>query len=56
MILTGSEIAKEIRRGNIEINPYNRNNINPNSYNYHLGNQLLEITNKIIDPLLDYLK
>ena len=40
MILTGTEIIKEIKKGNINISPFNKNQINPNSYNYRLGNNL----------------
>ncbi len=40
MILTGSEIKKEIKKENINISPFNESQINPNSYNYRLGNKL----------------
>lgn len=38
MILTGSKIKEEINSGKIIIDPYDVNSINPNSYNYTLGN------------------
>ena len=38
MILTGSKIKEEINSGKIIIEPYDVNSINPNSYNYTLGN------------------
>lgn len=37
MILTGSEIIKQVRSGNIVIDPFEEKFVNPNSYNYHLG-------------------
>lgn len=40
MILTGTEIAKEVKRGNIILSPFNSNQINPNSYNYRLGPEI----------------
>jgi dCTP deaminase len=38
MILTGKEIHREILEKRITIEPFNPKNLNPNSYNYHLGN------------------
>jgi len=43
MILTGNEIEKEIIKGNIIVEPFIKDNMNPNSYNYRLGNILKEI-------------
>lgn len=40
MILTGSEIAAEYSAGRITLNPYSADQLNPNSYNYRLGNTL----------------
>lgn len=40
MILTGSEIKKYLRRGDIVISPFNEEQLNPNSYNYRLGDVL----------------
>ena len=40
MILTGTQIKKEIKKGNITVVPFNANGINPNTYNYHLGHFL----------------
>jgi dCTP deaminase len=37
MILTGSEIVAEYRRGRITIDPFDERHVNPNSYNYHLS-------------------
>ena len=39
-MLTGSEIEKQIRKGNIQIDPYDPKCINPNSYNLKLHPQL----------------
>lgn len=40
MILTGTEIAKEVGRRAITISPFNEEQVNPNSYNYRLGKTL----------------
>ncbi len=40
MIQTGSEIIKEHKNGNLIIEPFNEKSINPNSYNYRLGEKL----------------
>ena len=39
-MLTGSEIERQIKKGNIKIEPYDPNCINPNSYNLRLHPQL----------------
>jgi len=49
MILTGNEIEKEVLSGKICINPFNADLINPNSYNYRLGNILHEVISNPID-------
>ena len=36
MILTGSKIEEELKNENITIEPFSAEQINPNSYNYHL--------------------
>ncbi len=43
MILTGTEIGKEVKNKNIIIDPFLPKNVNPNSYNYRLGKLLKEI-------------
>ncbi|MFG6672545.1 hypothetical protein ACGYLS_19895 [Bacillus subtilis] len=43
MILTGIKIFDEVKAGNIKIFPFDKSNINPNSYNYKL------------DPLLKHI-
>jgi len=40
MILTGSEIRRRVETGEIIISPFNPRQLNPNSYNYRLGNEL----------------
>ncbi len=40
MILTGQEIIREFNKGNIKIEPFMVEMVNPNSYNYHLGTTL----------------
>jgi len=37
MILTGKAIEEAVRRGEIEIDPFDASNLNPNSYDLHLG-------------------
>ena len=41
-MLTGSEIYKQFLHGTIEINPFDPNRINPNSYDLHIGNKVTE--------------
>lgn len=41
MILSGKEILKERENGNIIIEPFNMKQLNPNSYNLRLANELL---------------
>jgi len=38
--LTGNEISKQYEQGNIKIDPFDSAQINPNSYDYRLGNEL----------------
>lgn len=51
MILSGQEIARHIGK-QINIEPYNREQLNPNSYNLTLHNELMVYD----DPLLDMSK
>jgi dCTP deaminase len=41
MILTGPAIKSAVAKGEITIDPFNERDLNPNSYNYHLGSKLL---------------
>ncbi|HSX41388.1 MAG TPA: hypothetical protein VLF21_02020 [Candidatus Saccharimonadales bacterium] len=50
MILSGPEIIQQRRRGNIWIEPFSSDQINPNSYNYRLGNEIIEFGPGLIDP------
>lgn len=43
MILTGKEIIKNVYNGKIKISDFNIENINPNSYNYCLGDKIIKI-------------
>ena len=43
MILTGSQIRKEVEKQRITIYPFNIDQVNPNSYNYRLGNMLIDV-------------
>lgn len=49
MILTDSEILKEIDNGNIVINPFNKYYLGSNSYDVHLGNKLGIYKDEILD-------
>lgn len=50
MILSGLKIREEVEKGNINISPFNDTLLNPNSYNYRLGEEILEIDDEVIDP------
>ncbi len=51
MNLTGKEIIKQVKNGKIRIFPFDNKSVNPNSYNYHLADQLYEIDPvQILDP------
>ncbi len=47
MILTGSEILNEVKKKMILIEPFDEKNINPNSYNYTLNEQLIKISSNV---------
>jgi len=49
MILSGLEIEKRIKSGDIEITPFDRSLLNPNSYNLQLYNKLLTYTDFPLD-------
>lgn len=50
MILTGSEIKKQVKAGKIKISPFSVSRITTNSYDLTLGKKVLKYTSKIIDP------
>jgi len=43
MILTGNEIRKQVKNGTIVIDPFTEDQLNPNSYNYRLGDQFSQV-------------
>lgn len=49
MILTGREIQKEIESGNITITPFNFDDVETNSYDFHLDNELRVYKDDILD-------
>jgi dCTP deaminase len=49
MILTGDEIASAVQGGSITLEPFSEELLNPNSYNYRLGEQLLVVDDDVID-------
>ena len=49
MILTGEEIKKQVKLGRIHINPFDEDNLNPNSYNFRLGDKIKIYTVEVID-------
>jgi len=48
-MLTGEEIIKAVENGDILIEPFDKNNVNPNSYNLTLGDELLVYTDDVLD-------
>jgi dCTP deaminase len=48
LILSGLEIAKHVGKG-IRIDPYDPNNLGPNSYNLRLHDELLVYTEPVLD-------
>lgn len=50
MILTGSEIKRQVKLGRIHIKPFLEKNLNPNSYNFRLGKNLKVYKSKVLDP------
>lgn len=49
MILTDKEILIEIEKGNIVVEPFDRNCLGTNSYDVHLGKYLAEYKDEILD-------
>lgn len=50
MILTGTSIQQCVSAGDITIEPFNCNNLNPNSYNFSLGDYVYVYKNRMLDP------
>ena len=53
MILSGSEIKKQVGLKRIHISPFLEEHVNPNSYNYRLSPLLLQIKDDPIDPRVE---
>ena len=50
MILTGNKIKEEVLNKRIVIEPFSEDQINPNSYNYRLGDEYIELDeNQVYD-------
>src|SRR5690606_37661864 len=50
MILTGAKILEEVTAKRIYIDPFDPSQLNPNSYNFRLGDTLLTYKDKTLDP------
>ncbi len=50
MILTGEEIKKNVKSKKIFIDPFNRDFVTTNSYDLHLGDELVFYTDDVLDP------
>ncbi len=50
MILTGEAITEAVEDGRICIDPFDREQVNPNSYNYRLSPVLRVITEEVAEP------
>lgn len=48
-MLSGEEILREIEEGNIIIKPFDKKQINPNSYNLKLGKELVVYKEDVLD-------
>lgn len=49
MILTGPKIKEEVESGKIIISPFDDNQLNPNSYDFRIGNKVLIYKNRVLD-------
>ncbi len=47
-MLTGSKILEEVENGGIQITPFDKSQLNPNSYNVRLGGTLKVYTSEKI--------
>ena len=48
-MLSGEEIIKNVEDGKIVIRPFDKSNVNPNSYNLTLGDELIVYTDDVLD-------
>ncbi|GHT92375.1 deoxycytidine triphosphate deaminase [Alphaproteobacteria bacterium] len=53
MILTGNEILKNVGEQKIVIDPFVTSQLNPNSYNFTLGDRLMVYNNYVLDARKD---
>lgn len=53
MILTGSAIKKAVENKEIVIEPFNESRLNPNSYNFSLGDYVYVYKNRVLDPKVE---
>jgi dCTP deaminase len=53
MILTGHEIMREVDNGRIWISPFDPQRVQPNSYDFRLGNALRRYTSDVLDVRVD---
>src|SRR3989344_8813622 len=53
MILTGSEIKRQVKLGRIHINPFDEKDLNPNSYNFRLGKKLIVYSKNLLDSKIN---
>jgi len=49
MILTGLEIGRQVAAGTIIIDPYDPDNLEPNGYGFHLGEELITYDGAVLD-------
>jgi dCTP deaminase len=49
MILTGDKIVREVKKKRIIIDPFSIEQVNPNSYNFRLGEKIKIYQNRILD-------
>ncbi len=48
-MLSGDEILRQIEKGNIKIDPFNKENLAPNSYIVHLGDELVIYESDVLE-------
>jgi dCTP deaminase len=49
MILTGAEIRNQVQEGAVTIRPFSPDQINPNSYDFRLGDTILQYSAGLLD-------
>lgn len=49
MILTGKKIIEEVKKKRIYIDPFELEQVNPNSYNFRLGDTIVTYKNNVLD-------